>query len=215
MDYKYEGLELTPAIFSDLLIQLLDGKQFSRKDAIEKITNYHLENGGLLNKPSYVSAFKKAVQMLNDNGMKNVGYGIWRLNYEEKSVEIISQQENNKEEKYSADKEIGDGKNAVYIYYYDCYKDFAESKGNNVWECKIGRTDVDPISRVFSQAGTCYPELPHLALIIHCDDSALLEKALHSILRLQDKWISTSPGTEWFMTSPEEIEIMYNQISNK
>ena len=56
MDYKYEGLELTPAIFSDLLIQLLDGKQFSRKDAIEKITNYHLENGGLLNKPSYVSA---------------------------------------------------------------------------------------------------------------------------------------------------------------
>jgi hypothetical protein len=54
--------------------------------------------------------------------------------------------------------------------------------------------------------------MPHLALIIHCNDSSLLEKALHSILKLQDKWIPDSPGKEWFITSPEEIEAIYNSV---
>ena len=97
MNYKYYGLELTPTIFSELLIQMFDGKQFSRQDAVDTIAKYHAENGGLLNKPSYL-------------------------------------------------------------------------KGRNQWECKIGRTEVDPLSRIFSQAGTCYPELPHVALIMYCDD---------------------------------------------
>ena len=83
-----------------------------------------------------------------------------------------------------------------------------------IWECKIGRTDVDPISRIFSQAGTCYPEFPHIALIIYCDDSSLLEKTLHNILKLNNKCFTESPGKEWFLTSPDEIERLYNSITN-
>ncbi|MCH3923262.1 hypothetical protein [Limosilactobacillus sp.] len=50
MDYKFSGLELTPAIFRELLLQLFDGKQFSRQDAIAKVKKYHFDHGGLLGK---------------------------------------------------------------------------------------------------------------------------------------------------------------------
>ena len=86
-------------------------------------------------------------------------------------------------------------------------------QGKSSWECKIGRTDVDPISRIISQAGTCYPELPHIALIINCDDSNLLEKTLHDILKLKKRWLSNSPGKEWFITSPEEVEQIYVSLT--
>ena len=212
MDYKYIGLELTPAIFSDLLIQLFDGKQFNRQDALDRITKYHLENGGVLNKSSYISVFKKAAQRLKNSGIENVGYGVWKLCYEKKSVEVIISENKSDTVVFSADKEIGSGHNSVYVYYYDRYKELANLKGQEIWECKIGRTDVDPISRIVGQSGTCYPELPHIALIIYCDDSSLLEKALHSILKVKNRWLSNSPGKEWFLTSPEEIESIYLSI---
>lgn len=209
MDYRFFGLELTPAIFEELLIQFFDGKQFSRQDAVDIITNYHLENGGLLNKTSYLSVFKKAAQNLKNKGITNIGYGVWRLCYSKEEVEEIVPKSKVEEISVKAEKEIGSGNNAVYVYYYDGYRELASMKGNNVWECKIGRTDVDPLARIFSQAGTCYPELPHLALIIRCDDSSLLEKALHSILKIKQRWIVNSPGKEWFLTSPKEIEDLY------
>lgn len=40
-EYKYFALELTPAIFADLMIEHFDGKQFSRENAINYIIEYH------------------------------------------------------------------------------------------------------------------------------------------------------------------------------
>ena len=88
----------------------------------------------------------------------------------------------------------------------------AEACGHSIWECKIGRTDKDPLQRIFGQAGTCYPELPHIALIIKCSNSLQLEAALHNILKLRNRWIENAPGTEWFLTSPAEIESVYHII---
>ena len=218
MNYKFIGLELTPEIFKELLILLFDGKQFSRRAAVDEIVNYHKANGGSLAKESYVPAFKKAVQSLKNKGIENVGYGVWRLQFVEKDKEIEilpSPGSDANQVSYEADKVIGKGKRAVYVYYYDTYKELALLKGNKRWECKIGRTDVDPIARIFSQSGTCYPESPHLALIIYCEDSLLLEKAFHSILKINNKWLIDSPGKEWFLTSPEEIEQMYHSIIQK
>ena len=212
MEYKYKGIELTPAIFQELLIQLFDGKQFSRQNAIDSITSYHIEHGGVLSKSTYVATFKKATQNLKDFGIENAGYGIWRLCYVKKQIEIENVENKKDNIKILADKEIGVGENSVYIYYYDAYKKLAEAQGKNVWECKIGRTDVDSISRVIGQAGTCYPELPHIAIVFYCDDSHLLEKALHSVLKMKKRWIADAPGKEWFITSPEEVEKIYYTI---
>lgn len=210
--YKYIGLELTPNIFSELLVILFDGKQFDRKTAIETVMEYHRKNGGVLGKKEYASVFKKASQNLNKKGLSNISHGIWRLNYKIHEVEFIKEKEEKLSIEYTFDKTIGIGENSVYVYYYDIYKKYAENSGKIVWECKIGRTDRDPLQRIFGQAGTCYPELPHLALIMKCDNSAQLEAALHNILKLRNRWIENAPGTEWFLTSPDEVELIYNTI---
>jgi len=211
MTYEYEGLELTPKIFAEHLILLFDGKEFDRMTAVSTVVQYHRENGGVTNRSEYISTFKKASKSLRDCGLISRGQGIWRLNYKEVCVEIVPSVKNDKID-YSVDKYLGDGNNAVYIYYYDIYKRCAQEHGKDLWECKIGRTDVDPIGRIMTQSGTCYPEPPHIALIIKCEDSALLEKAFHDILKLKGRWLDSSPGKEWFITSPEEIEYLYSQI---
>ena len=88
-EYKYAGIELTPNVFAELLILLFDGKQFKRATAIEVITEYHHNGGGLLGKKEYISVFKKACLKLSSNGLTNIGYGSWRLNYEIHEVELV------------------------------------------------------------------------------------------------------------------------------
>lgn len=211
-EYKYKGLELTPSVFADLLIQFFDGTQFDRRTAISDITNHHKTFGGVLKEDkNAISVFKHATRILKDCGIQNVGYGMWRLNYKKKELTIIEPQM--KEDiSYTIEKELGKGKKSVYLYYYNAYKELARIKGMHSWECKIGRTDVEPIQRIMGQAGTCYPELPHIALVMYCDDSSQLELAIHSILKVQKKNITSAPGKEWFITSPQEIEEMYFMI---
>ena len=213
--YEYEGLKLRPGIFKELLILLFDGKQFTRQTAISTISKYHVEQGGIIEEGrDLTSAFKNATQNLKkmDAGIVNKSYGTWELHYKIKeTIEVVEEKQTN-EKQFLFDESIGEGTNAVYVYYYDIYKSFAEIKGEKCWPCKVGRTDRDPIQRVFGQAGTCYPQLPHIALIIYCDDSSALESALHSILKFQNKWMKDAPGTEWFMTSPEEIKDFYLSI---
>ena len=174
------------------------------------IKAYFKDRGGVLENKDYIGTFKAASKKLRDRGMSNRNYGMWVINYKEQTVEVLPSQK--EVVNYCADKEIGFGKNAVYVYYYDIYRKFAELNNQIVWECKIGRTDGDPLQRVFSQAGTSYPELPHLALIIRCQTSARLETALHEILRFRNRWIKDAPGDEWFMTSPDEVEEIYFKL---
>ena len=145
--------------------------------------------------------------------MVKKGYGTWELHYHVTDKTEVVEDINEEAITYKVDESLGTGSNAVYVYYYDVYKELAENKGNAEWPCKIGRTDRDPIQRVIGQAGTCYPELPHIALIIYCDDSSALETALHSILKFQNKWLKNAPGTEWFSTSPREIKELYSMLS--
>lgn len=211
-NYNHKGLNLTPAIFSKLLVELFDGKQFDRNTAISTLTEHHISHGGIIkDKKNLVAVFKSATRNLKENGIQNVGYGIWRLNYKNKET-IIVDSPKIVETKYTIDKEIGKGNNSVYLYYYDSYKELAKLKGLYSWQCKIGRTDTAPLQRIIGQTGTCFPEPPHVALLIHCDDSSQMEAALHSILKVKKRHIESAPGREWFMTSPEEIENLYNII---
>ena len=67
--------------------------------------------------------------------------------------------------------------------------------------------------RIFSQTGTAYPEYPHVALLIKCPSAREMEDALHSILKLRGKWLENAPGSEWFLTSPDEIKDLYYLIT--
>lgn len=216
-NYKYSGVKLTPGIFSELLIELFDGNLFSRQNAIATISKHHTQSGGIIEQNrDLVAVFKKATQtMVKQNlGLFNKGYGMWELHHKKQETKIINDNIEELKINYTVDESIGEGDKAIYVYYYDAYKERASLKGNQTWECKIGRTDNDPIQRVMGQARTCYPEFPRIALIIKCSDSITLESALHNILKIRGKWISDAPGNEWFMTTPEEIKNIYFMITN-
>lgn len=216
-NYQYSGVKLFPSVFKELLVLLFDGKQFTRQTAIKNVTDYHLKHGGIIEEGrDVVAIFKKATQDLQktDAGLVNKGYGIWELHYRVQDTTNVVEDIKTETITYTVDETLGTGSHAVYVYYYDVYKQLAETKENVEWPCKIGRTDRNPIQRVIGQAGTCYPELPHIALIIYCDDSSALEAALHSILKYQGKWLKNAPGTEWFLTSPQKIKEYYSMLSN-
>lgn len=209
------GLELTPKEFKDLLIELFDGTQFKRKVAIDKICEYWEEHGGIISNKDYVGVFKSACRMLEKEGISNKSYGVWTLKYAKKEVVKIESSLKAEKKQYMVEKEIGDGNNAIYLYYFKTYKEFALSKEEDIYACKIGRTDVDPIQRIYSQMGTCFPEKPHIALVIKCEDSVEMERAIHHILKCRKRQIIDSPGKEWFMTNPYEVEMIYNFIKEQ
>ncbi|MDE0468554.1 MAG: GIY-YIG nuclease family protein [Candidatus Poribacteria bacterium] len=110
------------------------------------------------------------------------------------------------------EKTIGSGNSSVYLYYYPQYRESAESKGEKVWECKIGRTiHSEADGRIRDQA-TGLPEVPKIGLHIKTGKEKKIERIIHDVLKLRGKHIEEAPGTEWFLTSPSEVEEIYNFI---
>ena len=100
----------------------------------------------------------------------------------------------------------------VYLYYFSAYKHLAEAQGEEVWTCKIGMARSDPINTILSQTQTALPEYPKVGLIVKIDESSLIEWIIQDILRLQGKQKQDAPGNEWFITSPSEVEQIYENI---
>lgn len=70
--YEYTGLELTPKVMAEILIEIFDGKRFTRSEAIDECKKFHTEHGGILQNTDYTGAFKKAASDLKKDGIKNV-----------------------------------------------------------------------------------------------------------------------------------------------
>ena len=113
----------------------------------------------------------------------------------------------------NSEKTIGTGRNSVYLYYDQQKRESAESKGEKVWECKIGRTEQELHTRIYQQAGTIIPpERFKLGLHIQTDRDEKIERIIHDILKVRGKHIEEAPGREWFLTSPNEVEEIYKFI---
>lgn len=96
------------------------------------------------------------------------------------------------------EKVLGAGAESVYVFHYP-------SQGSRTvdFPCKIGRAGTQgAVNRIkVLQAGM--QEEPVVDLILRCDDSTYLERALHTHFRDQrlDMY-----GTEWFQTTPDAVE---------
>jgi hypothetical protein len=112
------------------------------------------------------------------------------------------------------EKEVGSGTECVYLYFNPNDRRLAQLEGREVWECKIGRTgSADAISRILGQGvRTALSRLPTVGIVLRTDDSAELERALHSSLRLLEAEVPDSPGAEWFLTSPVRVEAWYSRF---
>lgn len=222
--YHSKGIPLKPEIVQKLIIELFSGQMITRQTIIHEVTRVHIARGG---KPSSSSnpthTIKSALTKLKrKNLVESLSYGYWRVasldnaveieelievkeiddSYENKSIEQLDAQT---EILSDVDVIIGVGDSAVYLYYLPIYRIMAENNGESVWQCKIGRTDRDPLGRILAQASTALPEKPHLALIVKTEHPISMENALHSVLKLRGQHIKNSPGSEWFLTSPDEV----------
>jgi len=97
------------------------------------------------------------------------------------------------------------------VYYYPSHRELSQTKRSSVWKCKIGKTDIDPYDRMRQQVDkkTGMPEEPRMGLIIKTDDHVNMEKAIQSLLEVLGRKCEESPGKEWYITSPSEVERIY------
>ena len=113
----------------------------------------------------------------------------------------------------NAEETLGAGRNSVYLYYDQQERNSAESKGENVWACKIGMTVNELHTRIYQQVSTALPaERLRIGLHIKTNKQEKIERIIHDILKVRGKHIEEAPGTEWFLTSPSEVKGIYNFI---
>lgn len=113
----------------------------------------------------------------------------------------------------SADKIIGSGSEAVYLYYYENDRRLALLEGRDRWECKVGKSSSRSSGRVEDQIKTSAARSPVLAVEIRTDTAYTLESLMHGSFRARN--IEGGAGSEWFMTNPDEFIRAYDDISER
>jgi hypothetical protein len=224
-DYRFKDAPLTPAVVEFLALELFPGKLVERHVLEEEVVRAHVSRGGKQPPPEAVGrSSKKGLSSLKGKGLvENPVLGHWRfpsasqpsatppsatLDSTETESPIGSKETSIVQEDLPeaiADRVLGIGPAAVYLYYLPVYRLRAEEHSQKFWPCKIGRTDRDPVARILAQAATALPESPHVALVIRTSFALAWEAALHGVLTLRGRQIEDIPGAEWFLTSPDEV----------
>ncbi len=109
-----------------------------------------------------------------------------------------TQEEEEEEEAEDNITEATDSKPSVYWYTFPAYK-----RPDGPYPIKIGRGN-NPDQRIHQQV-TAMPEMAEILGTYAHVDAPNLERALHAILALRNKRKNDAPGTEWFLTTPQEI----------
>lgn len=94
---------------------------------------------------------------------------------------------------------------SVYWYTFPAYR-----KASGPYPIKIGR-GANPETRIAQQV-TAMPEQPDILGTFPHEDVHNLERALHAVLTLRGKRKKDSPGAEWFVTTPKEIEDLIRAV---
>ena len=173
------------------------------------VEEIHLERGGLRSRARFNHPVTLALYNMRQEGRAdNRGTGNWFIPSAPQGDESVDSDGTN----LVSERTIGSGKGSVYLYYFPAYKRLAELESETVWPCKIGKARYDAINRIRSQTRTALPEYPEVGLIIKTNDLSLMEKTIQYILKLQGKHKQDAPGNEWFITSPSEVERVYEGI---
>lgn len=223
--YEHAGLPFTKQIAAELIFKTYVGKSpVDERILLKQIYQIHETGGGLPpeRKFSQQDSFnvnrhvRQALSGLHTNGCATRDEWSRHLWY------IHEMNIHRDEREYP--KTLGKGSQEVYCYYYRAYRENAVLTkidpvwkmdiGKILWECKIGEThEQDTPTRVRQQIGVP-PEQPVIALILKTDDSQRLENMIHEILKFWDREIPEAQGKEWFLTFPDEVEHIYQEIQH-
>jgi hypothetical protein len=207
-EYRYKNQPLEVGVAKDLIIELFAGKSAHRKKISEKVLDTHIKRKGKLPKAISTNPVYLALSKLKKESLATpLGKGIWAIVEEN----VLFLKEDGVQLSFDFEAVIGEGANSVYVYYYPIYRLYAESQDIDIWACKVGHTKSDPHKRIKSQSSTAMPEPPKVGLVIKTDEPEVLENVLHNILKLKGKFMKDAPGKEWFITSPSEVQQIYNR----
>ena len=207
-EYKYVKKSLTPNIARELIQELFIGQIIQKQEIVRIVDETHLKRGGLEPSAKRHHPVTMALSKMKREGQAdNPRQGHWSILSSTQDRKGVDSELDN----LDIEKTIGSGKGTVYLYYYPVYQYLAELQGEEVWPCKIGKAGNNPISRILSQTGTALPEYPKVGLSIKTDDLDLMEHTIQNILKLQGKHKQDAPGNEWFITSPSEVERIYER----
>jgi hypothetical protein len=216
------GLPFTGLVARQITEELFrEQAQWRSSDLVDRVVELHRARGGsIASDPSHI--LKRVLQRLRDDGSVTApGHGCWRWTNSPPQGHPVPEEPvaiapspvavDDFGPAIRPDKELGIGRECVYLYFNPNDRRLAELEGRDVWECKIGRTsDSDASNRILGQGvRTALSRLPTIGLVLRTDDSFALENALHSSLRLVNAEVPDSPGDEWFITSPARVEAWY------
>ena len=211
--YEYVEKPLTPRIAQHLILELFAGQTVQKQEMMRIVEETHQKRGGLPSQAQRNNPVTLALYNMRQEGQatKLAENNNWLISSSTQDDDSVDSEPDNLE----PEKIIGSGKQSVYLYYYPAYRRLAELQDEEVWACKIGKAKNDPLIRISSQTRTALPEYPTVGLIIKTNEFALMETTIQNILKLQGKHIRNAPGTEWFLTSPSEVERVYeNNFGN-
>jgi predicted transcriptional regulator len=228
MEYQYKGVGITAKVAQDIIMDFLSsGNRDPRKraDIASHAVKTHIQRGGVASNSDSRTQIKKALQTLHSMGhVEKATVGFWRVSASyilsiesecgpkivselESKVLVVEKLENvTPVYDFSVERELGEGKGYVYLYFFPNYKLTASMKEEAFWPCKIGYSDAQGLERISSQLGTSHAEKPVIGLKVNSDNAIILEKIIHRILGLRKRKIPDSPGQEWFLTNPDEVE---------
>lgn len=211
-EYVYAGQPLTPSVMAELAAHLFSGRNAKRVEIARAVVDEHLRRGGLPSTADPLMQMKKALASLLRAGRveQDSGFGRWSFpDIESEMVEAETLPEiddlEDEDEPVEVEKWFGTGSELVYVYSYPAYKELATLTGKSAWPLKIGRSSSANLDRVTNQVATAVPEWPVVHIAIRCSDSRSLEKMLHSVLKVREEHVTSGPGSEWFVSSPEWI----------
>lgn len=223
------GAEPTPSAVAPVIVRILEqAGGCSRANVIADVEAEWLSAGGYsIPKPKTLMRVKKALAMLQEQGIiENPTYGFYRLKDTDATIAPVPNKSTSEavvatpgdetefdevDEGHAPEREIGIGPQSVYAFYLPAYRRAAEQDGANRWPVKIGMTTSSVAIRMATHQ-TALPEIPCVALVINCDNAALLEKVLHGVLTLRGQRSDEAGGSEWFITNIDELVDIFEQV---
>lgn len=114
---------------------------------------------------------------------------------------------------------FGKGLEEVYVYTFKSCMEEAKSIGQEFYPVKIGYAYGygEALSRISGLVPSGLTIDAKVLFIGRCDNGRMVESKIHRSIRGDNRKIETSPGTEWFMSSAEEVAELFadcNSVEN-
>jgi len=229
--YRFRRLELTRLGAADLIKEVLASSRdpLKRNAIAEEVQRLHVARGGKRTR-NLVMRVKKALRGLRELGeVEQPVPGYYsRANPDQQQLEMDDEEPSEGDEEdlekreseessllaLTAECEIGEGPESVYVYYYKNDRELADLKGQSSWPCKIGFTATSVEERIVGQGAiTAMHTPPVVGLIIRSPHGRQVERIIHDTLRLSGCSIEGASGAEWFNTSPGIIKSWFEAFT--